>query len=88
MRVWDATSGDELLTLKAPDGVTSVALSADGSRAVSGSADFSVVVWDVATQKELKRFSTQRLPFVTINAAGTRVAAADGTQLKVWEVTP
>jgi WD40 repeat protein len=47
--VWDATSGQETLTLKGHAGqVTSVAFSPEGKRIVSGSFDNTVKVWDAS----------------------------------------
>jgi WD40 repeat protein len=38
-KLWDALTGKELLTLHAPDGLTSVAFSPDGSQLAAGSRD-------------------------------------------------
>ena len=47
MKVWDASSGMDLLTLKGHTGtVTSVAFSPDGQRLVSGSYDQTLKIWD------------------------------------------
>jgi WD40 repeat protein len=57
VKVWDATSGQETLTLKGHTAwVLSVAFSADGQRLASASADESVKVWD-ATPKAQQRTS-------------------------------
>jgi WD40 repeat protein len=49
VKVWDAQTGQELLTLKGHTNlVTSVAFSPDGQRLVSGSADDTVKVWDAS----------------------------------------
>ena len=50
VRVWDASTGDELNVLKGHrDLVRSVAFSPDGKQIVSGSYDQSVCVWDAST---------------------------------------
>ena len=50
MKVWDAETGQETLTLKGHTGkVTSVVFSPDGRRIVSGSQDSTLKVWDAET---------------------------------------
>ncbi|MCH7797350.1 MAG: hypothetical protein IID28_02755, partial [Planctomycetes bacterium] len=47
VRLWDASTGDELFVLRGHDAaVDSVAFSADGSRIASGSLDGTVRLWD------------------------------------------
>ena len=53
VKVWDAATGQETLTLKGHTGeVHSVAFSPDGRRIVSGSYDGTVKVWDASTGQE------------------------------------
>ena len=53
MKVWDAATGKETLTLKGhAKAVNSVAFSPDGRRIVSGSGDNTVKVWDSVTGQE------------------------------------
>ena len=50
VRVWDASTGQELLVLEGHEGgVTSVAVSPDGLTILSGSVDTTVRVWSPTT---------------------------------------
>jgi WD40 repeat protein len=53
-RVWDATTGKELIVLRGHEGgVKSAAFSPDGSRIVTASDDSTARLWDAATGTEL-----------------------------------
>jgi WD40 repeat protein len=53
VKVWDAQTGQELLTLKGHDGqVNSVAFSPDGHRLASGSQDGTVKIYDATPLPE------------------------------------
>ena len=91
VRLWDLATGSEALCLGGHvEGAWSVAVSASGTRVVSGGGDQAVRVWDLATGVELRDFEGQgdgRGLSVAISADGKRVASGcgDGTA-RVWDV--
>ena len=53
-KVWEATSGKELLTLKGHSNwISSVAFSPDGQRIVTGSYDGTAIVWQAASPAQV-----------------------------------
>jgi len=91
VRVWDASTGAELNTLKGhTNSVNSVAFSRDSTRIVSGSDDESVRVWDVSTGVELNMLKghTGWVNSVAFSRDGTRiVSGSDDESVRVWDVS-
>jgi WD40 repeat protein len=93
VKVWDAQTGQETLTLKGHSGsVRSVSFSPDGKRIVSGGGyrDNTVKVWDAQTGQEtltLKGHSHYVMS-ASFSPDGKRIVSgsADGT-LKVWDIS-
>jgi WD40 repeat protein/serine/threonine protein kinase len=91
LAVWDATSGEQLLTPKGDTGgVWSVAFSPDGKRIVSGNTDRTLKVWDAVTGQELLalRGHTDEVRSVAFSLDGKRLVSgsADKT-LRVWDAS-
>ena len=89
MRVWDAQSGECLRTLEGhSDFVTSVALSGDGTRIVSGSWDKTVRVWDAQSGKCLRKleghFHSEFVNSVAWSGDGTGIVSG-GFNLRVLD---
>jgi WD40 repeat protein len=88
--VWDMDHGEVLHSLEGnAEPVRTVAVTADGSRAVSGSYDGTLALWDIERGELLhtQGLSAQEVLSVAITADGHRVIS--GTQdgsVKVWEV--
>ena len=89
MKVWDAATGQETLTLKGHTGsVTSVAFSPDGQRLASASRDGTVKVWDAATGQEIRTLKghTGGVMSVAFSPDGKRLASASADEtVKVWD---
>jgi serine/threonine protein kinase len=69
--------------------VTSVSFAPDGKTAVSGSADKTVRLWDVATGEQLQVFEghTDTVTAVVFLAGGSRVGSASRDQtVRVWDL--
>jgi WD40 repeat protein len=57
IRIWDPMTGKEQTVLTYSDRPLGVAFSADGKYLLSGNADGIARLWDVATGKEIRRFT-------------------------------
>jgi DNA-binding beta-propeller fold protein YncE len=89
VKVWDARTGQELLTLRGHTRlVNSVAFSPDGARLASGSGDQTVKVWDARTGQELHtlRGHTRAVTSVAFSPDGACVATgSEDKTVKVWD---
>ncbi len=98
VRVWNATTGQEILALRGVEGiVTRTAYSPDGLRLAAASRDGSVKVWDAVTGEEVLvlRGHTSAVHGLAYSSDGRRLATAAGgvnkggerlyTQVKLWD---
>jgi WD40 repeat protein/serine/threonine protein kinase len=88
-KVWDATSGRGLVTLKGHRGyLYAVAFSPDGQRIATASADYSAKLWDAGSGRELLTLKghSAEVFCVAFSPDGQRLVtgSADETA-KVWE---
>jgi WD40 repeat protein len=89
--LWTATQFSNTLvrTLTGHEGtVLAVAVNADGTRAVSGSGDSSVRVWDLAGGKQSERLTGHEgeVRGVAISADGTRAVSGGDRSVRVWNL--
>jgi WD40 repeat protein len=84
-----AGSGQCLQTLEGhTDRVSAVALTPDGKRAISGSGDKTVRVWDLETGQCLHTLEghSGRVGLVAVASDGQRVVTCDGDRVRLWDV--
>ena len=82
--VWDAVSGEELLSLEHDHWVESVAWSPDGRRIATGSD--GVRVWDAVTGKKLLSLEhDHRVQSVAWSPDGSRIATGSDDGVWVWD---
>ncbi len=89
VKVWDARSGQDVLTLWGHKGqVHGVAISGDGRRIASASQDRTVVVWDAHTGQEILTFRGHagEVASVAFSTDGQRIVSGSGdSTVKVWD---
>ena len=87
--MWDAATGQELLTLEGPHRRRAVAwrYSPDGSRIASGSRDKTVKVWDAARARTAhpQGHTSCVLPWRSAPTAHASPRAATDRTVKVWD---
>jgi WD40 repeat protein len=89
VKLWDAATGQELLTLKGDLGwVNSVAFSTDGKRLATGSSDGTVRLWDASTGQKLLTIigHSNQVNSVAFSADGKRLAiGGNDPTVKLWD---
>ncbi len=86
VKIWDAASGHEMLTLKGLTGQV-VAFSSDGKRIVTASEDKTAKVWDAQTGKYLLTLKGHEamVGFAAFSPDGKRIATGTWNTVKVWD---
>jgi WD40 repeat protein len=98
-RLWNATTGELMLSFEEHSGVSdTIAVSPDGTRAVSGDGYGKVKLWDVATGQLLQTFpgDAEAVQATALSPDGARIVSAVGGEptspgqatgtLMIWEL--
>jgi WD40 repeat protein/tetratricopeptide (TPR) repeat protein len=90
VKVWDAQTGQELLSLQghgAGHEVTGVCFSPDGRRLASASTDRTVKVWNAQTGQERQTLKGHRGSVLSVcfSPDSRRLASASDRTVKVWD---
>jgi hypothetical protein len=89
VKVWDARTGQEALTLRGHTGVEAVAFSPDGQRLASAGNDKAVKVWDARTGEEALtlRGHTRSVSGMAFSPDGQVLLSRDtGGTYRAWDV--
>jgi sugar lactone lactonase YvrE len=87
VRVWDARTGEELLTRGHAEAVSSLCFSPDGKRLASASQQGMVKVWDAQAGQEVVSFRghDSYIYSVCFSPDGKRLASASADNVRVWD---
>jgi WD40 repeat protein/uncharacterized protein YeeX (DUF496 family) len=86
VRVWETTTGQELISLPARGLVRSVAFSPDGKRLVSAILNGGVRIWDPPTREVFTlRGHTNQIRCLTYSPDGQVLASAGNAEVKLWD---
>lgn len=89
LRVWDIASGRVIQELEGhTNNITALAISSDGQRALSASADRSVRVWDLSagTSEQVGVHNTPVTSVVWLPGDQTAISGGRDGQIRVWDV--
>jgi WD40 repeat protein len=93
VKVWNVSTGKELLSWQIPSGIFSLAFSPDGRRLFTpgGTKSGEVAVWDAATGEEISHWGTATMRgvnYLALSPDGKRLASEfGGGAIQIWDST-
>jgi serine/threonine protein kinase len=93
VRIWDLVSGDSKVSLNVPvhegDYYFPKAFSAEANRLLIGQGDGSLLLWDVETGEQLRRWKGHNAPVTTVSFSRDTCRALSGDResvLRLWDL--
>jgi WD40 repeat protein len=89
VKVFDATTGQAMLTIPVGPPIWELALSPDGKLLATGGAGGATRVWDATTGHELFRLNDPTITTygITFSKDGKRIATGDSDAARVWDAS-
>lgn len=87
-KLWDVATGELVQTFTTLNIVYRAAISPDGLRVVTGSADGEVVLWDAQSGERLRQFNahSDAVYGLDISPDGSQIVTAAGQDLFLWDL--
>ena len=88
LNLWDASTGEELASLRGSGGFYSVALSPDGKLVLAGGSHSLVSCWDVASRKLVRAFPVKKplVKCIAVSADNQWVLYGDDRKPRVFDL--
>lgn len=88
VRVWEISSGTEIVRMHYEVEVLTAVFDTDGNRIATGAVDRTARIWDARDGKQLAEFlHADPVGHVTFSKDGRWLATASGGQARVWELS-
>jgi WD40 repeat protein len=88
VRLWDLTTGEQLLGLEHPWLLRRAIFSPDGTKALTAPWDGQIILWDLKTGLEIRRFAGPRAVVhgLAFTPDGRYAVSASGNSVRLWDI--